>query len=312
MKDGTTNLYLHIFEWPENDKLVVPGLISKVKSAYLLGEQKDVDLSTIVDKSDLIVNLPNIEKDQYATVIVLNIDGKPQVADAPKIIYPVDQFIENVQVEIKSTIKNKEIYYTLDGSEPTNKSKLYSKPIIISKTATLKTRIFINGKPISPLTTKEFQKVKPIVGLNISESSLRNGILCEEYEGNWDLLPDFTKLSPVKTNSVEKISIDNNLEKDYFGCCYSGYIKIEKDDLYQFTTESDDGSKLYINDKLVVDNDGLHGPTGENGWIPLAKGFHKIEVQFFEKTGGNKLMVFYQYGNEEKRELESGKLFIEK
>jgi hypothetical protein len=56
---------------------------------------------------------------------------------------------------------------------------------------------------------------------------------------------------------------------------------------------SDDGSRLYIGDTLVVDNDGLHGMAEKSGVIALAAGRHPLTVTFFERTGSDGLEVWY-------------------
>ena len=68
-------------------------------------------------------------------------------------------------------------------------------------------------------------------------------------------------------------------------------MKIPKDGLYRFFLESDDGSRLYIGDTLLVDNDGLHGPAERSAEIALAAGMQPITVTMFESTGGQALSV---------------------
>jgi hypothetical protein len=79
----------------------------------------------------------------------------------------------------------------------------------------------------------------------------------------------------------------------FFGPRYKTYIKIDKPGLYKFYTSSNDGSKLYINGKLIVDNDGLHGPVQKSGDIQLTKGMHEIQVDYFQGGGSKVLMVYY-------------------
>ena len=62
---------------------------------------------------------------------------------------------------------------------------------------------------------------------------------------------------------------------------------------YKFFTESDDGSKLYINGELVVDNDGLHAPLTKEGTMDLEAGQYEIKVLFFEHQGGADIRVKY-------------------
>ncbi len=62
---------------------------------------------------------------------------------------------------------------------------------------------------------------------------------------------------------------------------------------YRFWTQSDDGSRLYVNGTLVVDNDGLHGMAWQEGTIALSAGTHTVEVLFFEQDGGAGLSVWW-------------------
>ncbi|GGD71992.1 PA14 domain-containing protein [Maribacter cobaltidurans] len=75
---------------------------------------------------------------------------------------------------------------------------------------------------------------------------------------------------------------------------YTGYIEIATSGTYTFFTNSDDGSKLFIDAVQVVDNDGLHGMNEESGTLSLSSGFHWLEIVFFELTGGDNLIVQYQ------------------
>jgi hypothetical protein len=63
--------------------------------------------------------------------------------------------------------------------------------------------------------------------------------------------------------------------------------------VYRLATRSDDGSCLWIGDKLVVDNDKPHSAHEESGVIALAAGVHPIRVEFFENSGGYELKVLW-------------------
>jgi len=124
-------------------------------------------------------------------------------------------------------------------------------------------------------------------------SGLESGINYDYYEGSWNSLPNFNTLTPVTQGFTSEIDLSASLNSDYFGFVFSGYIKIPEDGTYTFYTTSDDGSSLYIDDNKIVDNDGLHGSNEESGTVCLDSGYHKIDVQYFEKTGGNLLSVEY-------------------
>ncbi len=107
-------------------------------------------------------------------------------------------------------------------------------------------------------------------------------------------LPDFSKINPDKKGHVSGFSLAPRDKDDYFAFAYDGYINISKSGKYAFYTLSDDGSKLYINDKLVVNNDGRHPEKVKYGWVNLTSGSHKIRVEYFENTGSEVLYVSYK------------------
>jgi len=121
-----------------------------------------------------------------------------------------------------------------------------------------------------------------------------NGLWYEYYEGTWDWLPDFDTLVPVKQGKVNNFDISLRLQGDYFGFRFAGKIRVETPGSYTFYTTSDDGSKLFIGDTLVVDNDGVHGMQERSGTIALNSGEHPITVVVFEKDGGQDLIVEYE------------------
>jgi hypothetical protein len=73
-------------------------------------------------------------------------------------------------------------------------------------------------------------------------------------------------------------------------------LQIEENGNYQFSTRSDDGSKLFIGGELVVDNDGDHGVRTKNGSIDLEIGNHTIEVLWFNGGGDGWLDVYIKGG----------------
>ena len=78
---------------------------------------------------------------------------------------------------------------------------------------------------------------------------------------------------------------------DNVGAVFTGWIDIPATGFWTLNTSSDDGSKLWIGNDLVVDNDGLHGMTLRSGTRALAAGRHEIRVEFFEAGGGAGLIV---------------------
>ena len=72
---------------------------------------------------------------------------------------------------------------------------------------------------------------------------------------------------------------------------WRGHFNAEQQGYYAFSTTSDDGSMLYIDGEVVVDNDGLHGPQRREGIVTLSPGQHSIVITFFENDGGAKMQA---------------------
>lgn len=113
------------------------------------------------------------------------------------------------------------------------------------------------------------------------------------YKGGWDKLPDFEKLTPEGTDHVEsgKFDLGCTTESENFGLVFNGKLTTTKDGEHLFTVGSDDGTRLLLNGKVVIDHDGIHGMSAKGGKIALKRGVHDIEVQYFEKSGEEALYV---------------------
>jgi alpha-L-fucosidase len=83
--DGVTTLYLHVFDWPTNGQLLVPGLKSKVQKAYLLKDKSQGRLRARKTRDGLLVSVPADATNAFSTTVVLQIKGAAQVDAAPKI-----------------------------------------------------------------------------------------------------------------------------------------------------------------------------------------------------------------------------------
>jgi hypothetical protein len=101
-------------------------------------------------------------------------------------------------------------------------------------------------------------------------------------------------MTPAKTGAVSVIDLAFAEKKEWFGLKFTGYIHVPKDGEYTFFTNSDDGSRLYIGNMEVVNNDGIHGTREVSGRIRLEAGQHPIRVYFMQGNGGATLSVSYE------------------
>ncbi|RBL88014.1 fibronectin type III domain-containing protein [Chitinophaga flava] len=156
---------------------------------------------------------------------------------------------------------------------------------------------------LQPQTTY-YYKVKAINKYGDSGFSLADGggLQYDYYEfSDITQLPDFNSITPVKSGSVDNITLDIRNHDNNFALKFAGYINLPVSGTYTFYTASDDGSKLYIdgfdNTKLVVNNDYLQGTTERSGTKTLSAGRHAIYITYFQRGGGFTLTASYKGPN---------------
>jgi alpha-L-fucosidase len=304
-----TRLYLHVFNWPTDGMLKVPGIFNQAKQAYLLAGSQKNPLPVHREEDALMIDVPNQAPDPHNSVVVLDIAGKADVNNPPKMLSEFGIFVDAVEVDIVSDRDNVEIRYTLDGSVPSINSTLARGPVRLTETTVVSVRGFRDGKAMSDTAQAKFTKVAPRPA--VKTGKLSKGIRYAYFEGDWDRLPDFKSLAPVQEGVLANLDFSPRKDVEHFGFEYTGFIQVPETGVYAFFTESDDGSRLYIGDTLVVDNDGLHGMHEKHGVIALAAGLHPIRVTFFEKTGGEDLKVYYKSLKQKRQPISESMLFQE-
>lgn len=297
-KGKNTLLYMSVFNWPVDGKLVVDGLENKVLKAYSLGNKKQ-NLKIEIKEAEKIIDVSNVKQSKYATVIVLEIKGNVIVNDAPEVVSESSIFTDKIQFSLSTVSKNVQVRYTTDGSIPVSGSTLARGEIQLSDTRdiTIKAASFINNKRVSAVTTQTFSKVIPQTPFYAGKPGLKYSY----YEGSWERLPDFSKLTPVKSGVVENVNINERKAELYYGFTFDGYITVPETDVYVFYLRSDDGSKLIIDDVKILDNDGTHGMDEKRMDVALEKGLHKISVQFFQHGGGQGLKLEWKQNGKERK-----------
>lgn len=216
---------------------------------------------------------------------------------------------ESTDITLSLPFTGAQIYYTVDGSEPTRESSLYELPIAITSNTTIKAKTILPSGKESVVFEKTIRKISYHEATDLA--NVEEGILLNYYKGSISQLSEFGELKVLKeAEKVTTIDMPEGMPDDNFGLQYSGYVKIPKDGIYTFYTSSDDGSGLYVNGIMVVNNDGFHGMQEKNGEIALKTGYHKLSVNFFEGGGGEGLSVEMQGPDMEKATVHSSLLFV--
>jgi uncharacterized protein (TIGR03663 family) len=141
---------------------------------------------------------------------------------------------------------------------------------------------------------KPEEEIKGTEPVQIEKGALKPGLRAKYFK----------KINPVgkpnfiKTEDQFDFHYDNEDEKKTglnitspFSIIWEGLIEISRSGQYLFATESDDGSWLFIDDQMVVNNGGTHGIKYESNTIQLDEGFHRIMIKYFDSAWGAVMKV---------------------
>ena len=219
-------------------------------------------------------------------------------------------FTDDATILLYNELKKGDIYYTTDGTIPDKKAQLYTKPFKITETATIKSITVYENDLKSAVSEKLFEKVNYTTA--VGGEGYKEGIKYAYYDEGitkWRKLPDFKQFSATAEGISEQINIEKAKSDELFAMKFEGFVEVPKDGIYTFFTNSDDGSQLFIHDKLLVDNDYTHPMSEKSGDIALKKGKHPIRLTFFQGRGGKGLEVSYQGPGVEKQAIPATTLF---
>jgi len=135
------------------------------------------------------------------------------------------------------------------------------------------------------------------------------GIRYSYYRAQFKDFPDYDKLKAVKSGVVGKFQLVNPAGRPGFALRFEGIIAIPKDGEYTFFTQSDDGSRLFISGKQVVDNPGVHPVVEKSGVVKLEAGRYPVVLWFFDWGGGSAIRVLWQGPGIGKQDIPPGALF---
>lgn len=259
-------------EWiPSRERMqymAAPRMLAIAELGWSDPKQKDWD------------GFKNRLSDQFERLNVMNVNYRIPDLEG---FYKTNVFIGEGEVKISCMDPSAEIHYTTDGSVPTLNSPKYDGNLKVTETTEFTFRTFrANGKPCDTFTTKF---IKGEFSPASSETPAGKGLEAVWYDFKGNKCADIDKASRKGSYNVTEVSIPAEA-KGNIGLVIKGFINVPEDGIYTFALTSDDGSTLVIDGDPVIDNDGPHGPREVIGQKALAKGYHPIEVRYFDSNGG--------------------------
>lgn len=194
--------------------------------------------------------------------------------DKPYVIYAMGSFPE--------------LRYTSDGSVPTSASPKIEKVTSFSGPMELTIKSFSSKGKYDKTVTGHFVSEESPTPVTKPRNFKPGGLSYSYYEGTWDSLPNFKTLKPVQSGIADKDFKFSKLpSKNNYALLFKGMLEIKVEGYYLLGIASDDGAKLYLKNKLLINHDGLHDSGSPHSFlIPLKKGFYPVTLEYFQKGGG--------------------------
>ncbi|RPG28199.1 MAG: nucleotide pyrophosphatase [Muricauda sp. TMED12] len=216
---------------------------------------------------------------------------------------------DSVAVVIQNPNNAGEIRYTLGAAVPSlENSEVYRDTFYLKQTDIIKAGVFQNDQLVSTIAEGSFR---------ILSKGKQDPVTFQVYQVNGiEKLPDFADFNPILEGFVTEFShkqvLSEGIPQEQVAVVFESYLEAQEAGKYTFFTNSDDGSKLYVNGIQIVDNDGDHGVMERSGSLELAKGKHLVRVEFFNGGGGYHLDVKYKGPNTPKQIVPANHLYREK
>ncbi|MBN1820542.1 MAG: chitobiase/beta-hexosaminidase C-terminal domain-containing protein [Prolixibacteraceae bacterium] len=197
---------------------------------------------------------------------------------------PINVFVES----------NGDIRYTTDGTEPDKSSPLAEQGFSLTGPAELTVKSFSTSGKYDKTVKGKFELGGAFPSVKKPQNAKSGGLKYSVFEGDFKELPDFKKLKPLKSGIADSTFNLKKLGDSDFACLFEGYFEAEDYGHYLFGLSSNDGSRFYLNNKLIIDNSGIHPPDEFKSFVlPLEKGFYPVRIEYFGKDEGKSLQLIY-------------------
>ncbi len=200
-------------------------------------------------------------------------------------------FLGAANVTLRSSLPGANIRYTTDGSAPTLLSKSHGAPIELDRSCTLRAAVEHAGG-LSPFVLEQEYEAWTAASLLEPVHTLvepQPGLAFRCYEGGWQTLDQLAEAEAAGAAAEgvhPTIDLQPRTRDEHFALVYTGFLRVPEDGIYSFHLTSDDGSRLRLHDRLLIDHDGLHGMTTKSGRIGLKQGQHPLRIEAFNAAGG--------------------------
>jgi hexosaminidase len=206
---------------------------------------------------------------------------------------------DTITIALRAPVDRAAIHYTLDGSMPTISSRVYTAPVrvpLADVAVTVTAAVFTADARAGPPRSATFARTTWRPAESPAPDALLPGLRYAYYEAalRSAVVPD--SLRATREGRTATLAPPADARAEQYAVRFTGFLRVPDDALYDLSLVSDDGSRLVIGDRVVIDNDGFHGAEERRGMIALRAGLHPLRVDYFQATGGAALSLRYRVG----------------
>ena len=221
-------------------------------------------------------------------------------------------FGTKLNVNLKPSVTGAKVYYTIDNYDPRETDIEYTMPMSYDvppdQYRDLKTIVITPSGKRSIITHERMYNKMPLPAETFNGTV--KGMKYELVSGDFTSIDQLATAPVIDTGTTQTFNTSafkKNIKG--FGVIYNGYLRVDTDGDYGFSTISANGSQLLIDNQPVVDNDGKHGVFEQGGTVPLLKGFHKITVKYFDSGNAGLVRVMMTIPGKPKGEIGPDMMF---
>lgn len=186
------------------------------------------------------------------------------------------------------------VHYTLDGTEPAISSANIQPEISLADAAKITVKQFSNRARYDKIKNGEFTIEKPLKPISKQKNIQAGGFHYAYYEGAWDKTTNFKDLKPQQEGTINADFGEDKLpRKNNYALVIDGLLETKEEGYYIFVLDADKDSKLYLNNRLLIQWDGSYSSRTFSYILPLGKGFYDLRLEYLHKKEDFKLKLAY-------------------
>lgn len=186
-------------------------------------------------------------------------------------------FTDELKVTLATALPGLEIRYTTDGTAPGKLSALYTAPLTLKQSSTLKAVAF-SKEGVSRVAEKKFVRQAPFAGAGVKPAP---GLLYRYAEGSVKSKADYEKLSFSQPAVVKSYNLKEIIHRgEEWAVEFTGYVYVPEDGIYTFSGHGENWLKFYLHDQLLIEEYDQDITMG--GEIALKAGYHPVKIIYYD------------------------------